>query len=455
MIIKQFLNPLKLLLLLYLMMLAKKSYSQDSLKAYIRYGLENNLTLLNKNTDLEKAGYALSIAKSYFLPSVNFNGLVSHAQGGRYADLPLGDMLNPVYSTLNQLTSSGSFPQIDNQSIQFLPQKYYDVYIRTSMPLYNPMLKINQSLVQSQIQIKELQLDVYKRELVLQIKSAYYNIQSAHSGIQIYQQALVLLEKNLQVNQSLYNNGKALPAQVLRAKSELDKIKAQLKQAQTDFIQARSYFNFLINKPLQSDVHLLNQSETEQLLKNTSDSGNIQNREELKLLNVNGEVQQSLLKMSQSQLLPSIQAFADIGAQAVDFEVSKKAPYYMVGISVSVPIYTGSKNKTVIKQSQLDCRINDNEIENTKNALQLSQSIVWQKLVACQDKLTAEISALKSAEAYYQIIERGYLEGINSQIEYVDARSQLTESQMRKNLALFELLKTQAELERENASYTF
>jgi len=63
----------------------------------------------------------LEVARSMFLPNITFDLTYSHADGGRSIDLPIGDMLNPVYATLNQLTNSPNFPQIQNEQINFLP----------------------------------------------------------------------------------------------------------------------------------------------------------------------------------------------------------------------------------------------------------------------------------------------------------------------------------------------
>jgi hypothetical protein len=43
------------------------------------------------------------------------------AGGGRTVDFPVGDLLNPVYTTLNQLTGGNNFPQVTNQSILLNP----------------------------------------------------------------------------------------------------------------------------------------------------------------------------------------------------------------------------------------------------------------------------------------------------------------------------------------------
>src|SRR5690349_13812800 len=88
--------------------------AQNALEAYVQEGLTNNLVIQQKNISLEQAQTALSIAKSNFLPSVNLLADYTSGKGGRNISLPIGDLLNPVYSSLNQLTQSDGFPQIEN-----------------------------------------------------------------------------------------------------------------------------------------------------------------------------------------------------------------------------------------------------------------------------------------------------------------------------------------------------
>jgi outer membrane protein len=41
--------------------------------------------------------------------------------GGRFFNIPVGDLLNPVYSTLNAITQLELFPQIENVNQNFFP----------------------------------------------------------------------------------------------------------------------------------------------------------------------------------------------------------------------------------------------------------------------------------------------------------------------------------------------
>jgi outer membrane protein TolC len=65
-------------------------------------------------------------------------------------------------------------------------------------------------------------------------------------------------------------------------------------------------------------------------------------------------------------------------------------------------------------------------------------------------------SALKqhaAAESYQRLIEKGYKEGVNTFIEAVDARNQLTSAQLLVTINQYRVLIANANLERETASF--
>ena len=218
------------------------------LDSYLKIGLENNLVLKQKNITLEQAMYSLKIANGMFAPSLSLLGNYLNGTGGRSISFPVGDLLNPVYSTLNQLTGSNQFPQIPNVNTNFLPQDFYDVRARASMPLLNTDLIYNRKIKDRQVLLQEIEVQIYQRELIRNIKVAYFNYLSALEGISIYQSALTRAQEGKRVSESLLANGKSLPAYVLRSQSEIETIRAQLTDAERQADNGKMYFNFLLNR---------------------------------------------------------------------------------------------------------------------------------------------------------------------------------------------------------------
>ena len=78
------------------------AFSQTSspvLESYIQEGLKQNLGLKQERLEIEKSLENINQAKANFMPKVTFNPTYSLAAGGRRLEFPIGDLLNPVYST--------------------------------------------------------------------------------------------------------------------------------------------------------------------------------------------------------------------------------------------------------------------------------------------------------------------------------------------------------------------
>lgn len=444
-----FIIPFSLLILA-----GQDAKSQSIPEQYITEAFENNLVLKEKKITLEKSLIALQEARSFYLPTTSFEGQYTLAKGGRSIDIPVGDLVNPVYKTLNQLTNSNSFPTITNVSEQLNPNNFYDVRIRTSMPLFNADLKINREIKQQQITLRQTEVDVYKRELLRDLKMAYYNYILAGKAIDIYQNALEVVQQNLKINQSLLKNGKGLPAYVSRAESEVKSVESQLQTARNDQQNAKAYFNFLLNKPL-NDLVIENNIvlvETQLPVSETA-SDNIQNREELKTLNLAKEINQDVLKMNRSYRTPRVNAFVDLAAQGFDFKVNNKSFFYLAGLQVQIPLYAGNRNNYKIQQTLLDQKALDINTASTKQQLQLAAQISRNNIITTYNKYLSTVKQEEAAQKYFKLIDRGFSEGVNSFIEFLDARNQLTNTSLQVNITKYRVLSALADFERQTASY--
>jgi outer membrane protein len=423
----------------------------QTLEDYVQEGLKNNLVLQQKNVTLQQAQHSLRIAKSYFLPTVNVLADYTSGEGGRSIGIPVGDLLNPVYASLNEMTQGDAFPQVENVNQNFFPKNFYDAKIRTSIPLVNTDLLINRSIQGQQLMLRQYELDVYKRQLVLDIKTAYYNHLAALSAIKIYESALTLVQKNVEINESLLRNGKALPANVLRSRSELERVKADVNDARNQLSNTRQYLNFLLNRDLNQEVVTTSSLGSIPLTDTASNMTN--KREEIQMIKTVQQINNSSLQMSRLSRLPKVNAFLDLGTQAQDWKYDNDSRYYLVGVQLSIPVFQGFRNDITIRQNKLEIQKTEHHLKNTSKQLEMAMAISKNQLQTSIQNFHAAQEQLKSAQSYFNLIEKGYKEGVNSLIEFLDARNQLTSSQLQLNLRQLEVLTAEAHLERETAAY--
>ena len=426
------------------------SYGQNALDSYIRDGLANNLVLQQKNISYDQAQQSLQIARSYFLPSITLLADYTSGEGGRSISVPVGDLLNPVYASLNQLTQSDAFPQIENVSQNFFPKNFYDGRIRTSVPLINTDLYINKAIQGQQVLMKQFEVDSYRRQLVYEIKSSYFKFLAAQSAVKIYESALILVNKNVEINKSLVDNGKGLPANLMRSRSELERVKADLNSLKNQALNARRYFNFLLNR----DQELAIDEHMEPLSLQADSTGSVEKREELQMLRTARAINQSSLRLNRLSRVPKVNAFLDLGSQASNWEWNQNSQYYLFGVQLSMPLFQGFRTNTAVRQSRLEIQKTDLNILYTRQQLDLAVSVAANDLQTSRQNYIAAGEQLRSAQSYYNLIDKGYQQGVNSLIEFLDARNQLTSSQLQQNVKLFDVLTAEAKLERESATYS-
>jgi len=444
-----------LILAIYLIQLPLVRGQETVLEKYLSEGLQQNLVLKQKNVSLDKALLALQTAKSMYQPTVAIQASYSTASGGRNIQLPLGDLMNPVYATLNQLTNSQQFPMLANESINFLPRNYYDAKVRTTVPIVNSDISYNKKISEQQVHLQEYEVQTYKRELIKAIKSAYFNFLSAHQAIKIYQSALDLAEESKRVNQKLLENGKGLPAYVIRANSEIAQVSAQITQAQQEEVNARLYFNSLLNRDGEAeiDTHYIADNALNRAALALQGIPTINGREELKSLQQMVNIQENVLKMNKKFAIPKISGFLDLGSQAEQMHFNNQSRYVMVGVQFDLPLYAGNRNRLKIQQSQLDLEDATLNKANTQNQLQVSSHIAKNKLVSAWEVYQSSLQQLEAAASYQRLIEKGYRAGTNTYIETIDARNQLTTAQLSVTVNKYQVLSAAAELERETAAY--
>ncbi|MFN8353746.1 MAG: TolC family protein [Spirosomataceae bacterium] len=420
------------------------------LEAYVQAGLDNNLSLKQQGFVLQKNLLALQEAKTLFLPSVNFNTTYSTAQGGRTISIPVGDLMNPVYSTLNVLTKTNAFPQIENVNEQLVPKNFYDTRFKTQVPLINAEIRYGQAVRREQVSLQQTEIQLFKRELVKDIKVAYFNYLKAAEAVRVYDNALTLLRESERVNQSLITNGVANPTVQIRTRNEIARIQSEQEAAKQTRQNAEAYFNFLLNRELTATIQ-----QDSSLAGRMANTWNMLEgkREELDKLQTVINLNQSTLRFNQAYKKPKIGAILDLGSQGNLTSVSSKNLFALFGLSIDLPVYQGGRNQLKIKQTEADLQALDTQLQQVKNQLDLQRMVAKNAFEAAQQIYKSKQGQVETAQRYYRDIFRRYKEGQANFIELLDAQTQITTAQLQQTLSLYDVWVRWVELERANAAY--
>ena len=424
----------------------------DILERYIELGIDSNLALQQEELQVSQSIEDLNQARGLFLPEVTFNASYIRARGGRNILIPVGDLVNPIYQQLNALTDQQSFPtNIPNEEEQFLPDNFHDTRIELRQPLFNSEIYHNYRAKQAMIGINESKKMTYEKELIKEIKVAYYQYLRAHAVRNTYLNTKTLLDELLRVNQAMVQNHKATIDVVYRAEFEISDIVSKIAQADKQVTLAASYFNFLLNQDLDSaieiDSNLVVPERVESELSNLEAQA-LSSRDELSQLSHALKAQDHLIKLQKGKKLPNVALAAQAGYQGFGYDFNQDQDYALLSLNLEIPLFTGFQNNSKVQRSRIQLRQLELEQENLKNQIRLEVIEAYRSLQAAKSSYDAQKAASRSAAKSFEIIRRKYQENLVLLVEFLDARTEYTNSQTSLAIAQYMVMIRMAELER-------
>ncbi|WP_164875636.1 TolC family protein [Apibacter sp. HY039] len=424
---------------------------QVFLEEYLKEGLNNNESIKQQTFLLKKNMYSLKEARALFFPTLSLEGNYSYAKGGRAIELPIGDLLNPIYSTLNELSTSAQFSEVNNISEQLNPKNYYDSKIRWSLPIINSEIYYNQKIQKSAFNMQQLELQIYKRELVKDIKIAYYQFCQMTEEINIYENGVKLAKEGSRINESMFKNGKVNRSVVLRSENEVSKNEEKLFSAKLKLQNTQAYFNFLLNKPFDSHISFTD-FEISDINKDEINEDSLGEREELQKLDFASKIYDYENQSAKSYYLPKMNAFFDIGSQGIDWRFNQNTRYYMVGVSLIWKLSLGGEELYKIKKSKANLEIIKSKQDEAERQLKLQLLTAINSYKEVVNSFYAIQKRLSAAQKYYKEVEKQFKEGMALYIEFLDAQNQFINTNLLYNISYYDIKIKYAEVERASAS---
>ena len=389
---------------------------------------ENNQELKSKNFQLQSAAQSLNEAKALYGPEVKFGVQYSLASGGRSIAFPAGDLLNPVYSTLNQITQTNAFPQISNVKEQFLPNNFYDARFRVTQPIFYPDLAINKKLKSEIVEQKIIEIKAFKRLISKEIMQAYFQYKSAGQAIEIFQSADTLLNEAKRSTQSMIRNGVALPTAMSRLENQTAELVSQKTEALANHNNAEKLLRFLLgineNEPLPIVSNL------PQMPTNSLDQKG--QREELLQIRQAIKMQSLGVEQEGNYYIPKIGVQLDAGSQ--DFDFGWK-PYVLLGLNVDMNIYDSKRHQYRKQAAKANIMATEAQLTQTENQLSLQQKVSEENLKAAIIQANVFEARIKATKKLYDEVFIKYKEGSAGYIQLIDAQTQYTQIRIQHLLA--------------------
>lgn len=431
--------------------------AQEVLERYVQQALDSNLALKQADFSYEKSLASLREARGLFLPAVGIEARYSRAAGGRIIEFPIGDLLNPIYQTLNVLTGVPRFPtNLPNESFRFFREREHDTKVRVVQPVFQPQIYFNYKIQKQVAEIEKASRNAYARQLVAEVKTAYYHYLTAIQVVELANRTKTLLDENVRVSESLYENQKATIDVVYRARAELSRL--QQRQAEADKLHelSRAYFNFLLNRVLDTPIDVEDVSIPE-ICQSASlsqvEERALQNREELLQLHAAIDAQRHSVDLNRSHFLPGLAVIFDYGYQGEEYIFNSEYDYWMASAVLSWSLFKGGQDKAKIQQARLEqARLETQRLE-LKKQIQLDVRRAYEELRVVRESVDAAFEELISAKKNFEIVSKKWEQGMAPHIEFLDAQNTYTQADLNAIIVNYDYFIKSAQLEKAAATF--
>jgi len=418
-------KPISVLLFFSMLAFAARAQSNSTLEAYVNQAIENSESLFQQQISIQQQENSLASAKGFFAPQLSLQANYTLASGGRQIEFPIGDLLNPAYATLNQLTESNAFPtDLQNEEIQFLPNNFQETKLRLIQPLFNSDIYYNYKAQENLLKVEEAQLDAYKLELAFKVRTAYYGYLQSLEAVGIYETNLNTLTELLSTNRKLVAEGQQSAEVVYRTQTEINQLKAIMAAASEKQQNAASYFNFLLNRELSSPIAI---DSSYQIA--TKVGAEAAKRPELDMLEAAQLAQTDNINRLNAQKLPSINAVVDAGFQGFGYDLEDQE-FVLMQVGLQWNLFQGNTRRKEQASAVLALEQLKSQEEQLKQQIELQIFTAEQQYERALTQYQLQEKSVQQALKTYQIISMKYAQGQVLLIELLDARnSYLAEQQ--------------------------
>ena len=396
-----------------------------TLKRCIEIGIENNLTLQQKQQDIHIAEIGQSENRHKLIPVIQgYANFVHNVE--RATSVTDGSNLSKLLGV--------DAPYMVGQGLDFQTTGGFQL----SMPLYNQTLYTGIQIADKMKEISEASYEKAKEDLTVEISKLYYLAQTTAKQIELIRSNIGRMESLKSITSAFYDNDMALKVDVQRVDINLENLRTQLTNAEAMYEQQLNLLRYTLDFAPDTPILL-------STLKGYIDyddsfllRGLSPNLYELQLLNMQSEVLQKQKKMINQGYLPTLSL---VGATQWTAFTDKFKNYFHThptnkwynhtywGLQLNVPIFDGlakrNKSRKVAAQyTQLQTTIADTE---KKLQTQYQNSLNdWHNNIRNAER---QRENYRLAESVYLVTSDQYKEGVASMSDLLQDEMRMAEAQ--------------------------
>lgn len=316
-------------------------------------------------------------------------------------------------------------------------------------------------------------------DMVNAVKKAYYNILLAEQSLAVLRSSEATVSKTVEDTRIQYEHGLASEYNLLTAEVQLSNLQPSIIQTANSIDVAKRLLKMYLSLPEDIDIALVGTLDDfrDQILNGGDElSTDISENTTLKQLDIQADLLKQNLKLTQTSRMPTLAAFGQFAfsgndMQRPDFsammgggaaggatgstgsagtaEAVKNSFYWQhpisIGVSLSVPIFSGFKNTNKVKQVRNQIRQLEIQRDYLAKSTDVQVRTSINTLLTAREKMFANEKTVAQAQKAYDISNTRYKAGAGTILELNSAELSLTQAKLNYSQAIYDYISAKAD----------
>ena len=460
-----------------------------TLEDALKIALSENTSVKVADMEIERQQYARKGSYAALLPQVSASGMYSYALkkqkvyfgsdkqdddgegssgGGGMAGM-MASLMNPIMYYIEQLyagTGVPFVPYVDpNQGQQggggsAEPMEMGRTHsvtfgLSAQMPVVNFQLWESLRLSGDQVELAVEQARESRLGTVASVKQAFYGILFAKEAYKVYNSVYENAVENFRLTEMRYNAAKASELDLTRAKANVAAAIPNLYNAENSVELALWQLKAVMGVDLDRNIDVAGTLEeyAGQMFSDIAEGegASLDGNSQLRQLAQQAEMLSRQIRMQQYAYLPTLALTFSYSylTQSDIFNLSqwKWFPSSTIGLSLSIPIFSGGQRYHAIKQTRVQADELDLQRENAERQLRIGIRQSLGTMDTAMRTYDASKEALTSAEKAYDIAVKSYQLGKSTLTDLNNVELTLTQSRLAVSQAIYNFVIAKAGLE--------
>jgi outer membrane protein len=404
--------------------------SRKSLEECIVYALAHQTNIRQLMIDEQITDREIKVRLSDWYPQINFSGSYQHN-----FQLPTAIFNNNAQHIGTTDISGGFFgltQTLFNRDVIIASQSAGDVRLNS-----------RQNTISTRI------------EVVSNVSKAFYELLLSQVQISLLDTDIVLLQRTLKDAYNQYQGGLVDKTDYQRATISLNNAHALHKSAEEQLKSRTAVLKLYMSYPVDSALMVVYDSaamRAEILSVDTLQHVDVNNRIEYQQLITQKRLHQDNLKFYKWGFLPTVSGYAQYNMNyynnQFNYLYKQNYPNSYAGLSVSFPIFTGTRRAQEVRIAKLQLERLDYNFSSLKDSIRTQYIQALGAYKANLNNYFEQKENLNLAREVFNIIQLQYRAGIKSYLDVITANNDLFSAQVNFTNAIFQVLSNKIDLER-------